>query len=151
MSKIFEILNQRVHREYPQFDTVAEAYEVYSKDLLFVEAPDIVFEGYGFDPTAQGDARFIRPALSEGWEYDENNCPWNPEETRSTERTRLHAATTNDTMQALRKIREGDTAIDWSAWLDELDAYNVAIEKTKEQADYPLRVVYPEYPKKPTR
>lgn len=107
-------------------------------------------EGYGFDPSKSGDERFIRPALSEGWEYDENGNPWNPEDQRLGERTTKHAATTNDTMEALRKIRAGDTTIDWQAWLDTLDAYNVAIEKTQEQEGYPLRVTYPEYPMKPT-
>lgn len=58
----------------------------------------------------------------------------------------LHERTSNDTLQALRKIREGDTSYDWQGWLDKLDAYNVAIEKTKDQEDYPLKVVYPEYP-----
>ena len=53
-------------------------------------------------------------------------------------------------MQAYRKLREGDKTIDWQAWLDTLDTYNVAIEKTKEQEGYPLKVTYPEYPTKPT-
>jgi hypothetical protein len=39
--------------------------------LLFVEAPDYVFEGWGFDPSAEGDARFIKPTPREGWLYDE--------------------------------------------------------------------------------
>ena len=69
---------------------------------------------------------------------------------RSVERTILHSATTDDTMQAYRKLRQGDQTIDWQAWLDALDAYNVAIEKTKEQEGYPLKVTYPEYPTKPT-
>ena len=69
---------------------------------------------------------------------------------RSVERTILHSATTDDTMQAYRKLRQGDKTIDWQAWLDTLDAYNVAIEKTKEQEGYPLKVEYPEYPTKPT-
>lgn len=69
---------------------------------------------------------------------------------RSVERTILHSATTDDTMQAYRKLREGDTTIDWQAWLDTLDAYNVAIEETKNQETYPLKVIYPEYPTKPT-
>lgn len=107
-------------------------------------------EGYGFDPSKFGDERFIRPALSEGWEYDENGNPWNPEEQRAAERKARHVETTNDTLQALRKLREGDQTIDWQAWLDALDAYNVAIEKTKEQEGYPLKVEYPEYPIKPT-
>ena len=69
---------------------------------------------------------------------------------RSVERTILHSATTDDTMQAYRKLRQGDKTIDWQAWLDTLDAYNVAIEQTKEQEGYPLKVEYPEYPTKPT-
>ena len=67
---------------------------------------------------------------------------------RSVERRILHADTTDDTMQAFRKLREGDKTIDWQAWLDTLDAYNVAIEETKDQKGYPLKVVYPEYPKR---
>ena len=70
---------------------------------------------------------------------------------RAMERKNRHAETTNDTMQALRKIREGDTTIDWKSWLKTLDDYNVAIEETKNQKDYPLKVIYPEYPKKPTK
>lgn len=69
---------------------------------------------------------------------------------RSVERTILHSATTDDTMQAYRKLRQGDKTIDWQAWLDTLDAYNVAIEETQNQPDYPLKVTYPEYPTKPT-
>lgn len=150
MSKVVEIVNGRVHREYPRFSTAEEAYSVYAPNLIFVDAPDNVWPGFGFDPDRAGDARFIRPPLSEGWVYDENNHPWNPEAHRKAERTSMHASTTNDTMQALRKIREGDTSINWSAWLDALDAYNVAIEETRNQPGYPLKVEYPEYPKKPT-
>ena len=146
MTKVFEIVNGRVHKEYPEFDSSSEAYKVFSKMLLFVDAPDIVFEGFGYDETKEGDERFIRPELSEGWVYDENNIPWKPEDTRKTERVMLHSSSTNDTLQALRKLREGDTSYDWQGWLDKLDAYNVAIEKTKEQEGYPLKVIYPEYP-----
>lgn len=64
-------------------------------------------------------------------------------------RKALHANTTDDTMEALRKIREGDTSRDWQAWLDALDEYNQAIEATKDQPDYPKKVVYPDYPQKP--
>lgn len=69
---------------------------------------------------------------------------------RSVERYILHSATTDDTMQAYRKLRQGDKTIDWQAWLDQLDAYNVAIEETQKQETYPESVVYPEYPTRPT-
>lgn len=148
--KVMEILNNTVHREYPEYESAEEARKHFAPNIVFVDAPDTVWEGYGFDPSKQGDARFIRPLLNEGWEYDESGLPWNPEEHRSNERKMMHSETTDDTMQALRKIREGDTTIDWSAWLDTLDAYNVAIEETRNQPGYPNKVVYPEYPKKPT-
>lgn len=62
----------------------------------------------------------------------------------------LHNRTSDDTLEAYRKLRQGDQTIDWQAWLDTLDAYNVAIEDTKSQEGYPLKVTYPEYPTKPT-
>lgn len=69
---------------------------------------------------------------------------------RSVERTILHSATTDDTMQAYRKLRQGDKTIDWQAWLDTLDAYNKAVSDTKYQETYPDKVTYPDYPTKPT-
>lgn len=116
---------------------------------MFVNAPDNVWEGFGYDLSKRGDERFIRPQLSEGWEYDESNRPWNPEAHRANERKIKHSESTDDTLQALRKLREGDTTIDWQAWLDALDQYNRDIEATKTQEGYPLKVTYPEYPTKP--
>ena len=149
--KVFEIVNGVCFKEYPEYSSASEASKNYAPNIQFVDAPDNVWTGYGFDPTKAGDSRFIRPELSDGWVYDENGNPWNPEEQRAVERIGKHSETTNDTMQALRKIREGDTSIDWELWLKTLDDYNVAIEKTKNQKDYPLKVVYPEYPTKPTK
>ena len=51
--------------------TIDEAREMFPPDCLFVEAPDYVFEGWGFDEHADGDARFIRPEAPEGYLYDE--------------------------------------------------------------------------------
>ena len=148
--KIYDIENGHTHHEYRQFSSLKEAYEVYPETLELVEAPDWVLPGYGYDPTAEGDARFIRPELSEGWEYDSNGYPWNPTAQREAERKRLHEATTNDTLEALRKIRAGDTTIDWQSWLDALDEYNRAITATQDQDGYPSDVTYPDYPVKPT-
>lgn len=147
--KVVEILDNRVHREYPEFGSASEAYSVHTHELTFVDAPNWVMSGFGFDPSKKGDERFIRPELSEGWIWDEDGNPRHIVRQREDERTNLHAATTNDTMQALRKLRQGDQTIDWQAWLDALDAYNVAIEETQNQEGYPQKVVYPEYPTKP--
>lgn len=147
--KIVSIHKGKVHTIYPDLESVDAAYQKYSKSIRFVEAPDWVHSGFGFDETKTSDERFVKPLLSEGWEYDEDGNPYNPEMNRHSERESKHAATTNDTLQALRKLREGDTTIDWQAWLDQLDAYNVAIEETQNQEGYPQKVVYPEYPTKP--
>ena len=135
-----------------RYSSAEEAYKHYARNLTIVDCPDEVMVGWGFNPNVAGDARFVRPVPAEGQSYNpETGEIWNPEDIRAGERESMHAATTNDTMQALRKIREGDTSIDWSKWLDMLDAYNVAIEETKNQKDYPLKVIYPEYPTKPTK
>lgn len=150
MTKLFQILDGHLCDTIRRGKTLTEARKYYAPSVEIVEAPDYVFEVWGYDPSKQGDERFTRPVANAGFVYDEETGTfWNPEAQRSLERESKHAETTNDTLQALRKIREGDTTIDWSAWLDQLDAYNVAIERTTEQADYPLKVVYPEYPKKP--
>lgn len=146
--KLFDVVDNEIHAEYTgMYENAEEASKHYAPNIVFVDAPNWVFPGFGFDPSKNGDDRFIEPTTdTPGWVYDGNGTFWNPEQTRINERRDKHAETTNDTMQALRKIREGDTSYDWSAWLDRLDAYNVAIEKTKEQEGYPLKVIYPKYP-----
>lgn len=42
-----------------------------SEKIFFVEAPDYVFEGWGYDIFAEGDNRFIKPTPPEGWFYDD--------------------------------------------------------------------------------
>lgn len=97
------------------------------------------------------------PHICEGWTWDGSvwhkptmeGCVWIIEENRFIShveyRQLLHERTTNDTLEALRKIREGDTSIDWQTWLNTLDEYNLAIEQTKDSKD----PVYPSYPIKP--
>lgn len=38
---------------------------------LLAAAPDRIFPGWGFDPAAVGDARFLRPVPPAGWRMDE--------------------------------------------------------------------------------
>lgn len=51
--------------------SLEEAAERFAPNIVFVEAPDYVREGWGFDPDAEGDARFICPTAPEGWLYDD--------------------------------------------------------------------------------
>lgn len=70
--KVFQIKNAvcfydatTVHR------TLDSTYGKYSDEIVFVEAPDYVFEGWGYDETKEGDERFIKPTPPEGWLYDD--------------------------------------------------------------------------------
>lgn len=149
--KIMQILDSEVYCDLtPLYPNIQTARQCYSSEIQIEETPDYVFPGWGYNASKEGDERFIKPVPSEGWEYDDDTGTfWNPEQTRMAERTQKHAETTNDTMEAYRKLRSGSQEIDWQAWLDTLDEYNVEIEKTQLQEGYPLKVTYPEYPTKP--
>lgn len=70
--KIFQIFNHFCHFDAtPIHPTLADTVGKYAPDIYFVEAPDYVFEGWGFDETAEGDERFIKPTPPEGWYYDD--------------------------------------------------------------------------------
>lgn len=79
--KIFQIVNgfcwwdatATVH-------SVEEASEMFAPDCVFVEAPDFAHEGWGYDETAEGDARFLRPEVPDGWDYDDNSGTYSPTE-----------------------------------------------------------------------
>ncbi|MDL2235853.1 hypothetical protein LJC07_06890 [Christensenellaceae bacterium OttesenSCG-928-L17] len=76
--KIFQILNGFCHwdatRQHP---TLASTQGRYAPDIVFVEAPDYVFEGWGYTLQAEGDARFLPPPLPEP-------AMWTDEETGET-------------------------------------------------------------------
>lgn len=70
--KIFLIRNNFVHYDMtPLYSSVEVARSKYPATTQIVEAPDYVFEGWGFNPNENGDARFIKPLPPEGWVYDE--------------------------------------------------------------------------------
>lgn len=70
--KVFQIYQGFCHwdatRKHP---TLADTLGKYAPGILFVETPDYVFEGWGYDETAEGDKRFIKPTAPEGWAYDD--------------------------------------------------------------------------------
>ncbi len=70
--KIMQIYKGFCHWDAtPQFASLEETEGRFAPDIIFVEAPDYVFEGWGYDETAVGDARFIKPEPPEGWLYDD--------------------------------------------------------------------------------
>lgn len=69
--KVFQIVGGFCHYDATQlYRSAAEAAKHYSRDVVWVDAPDRVFEGWGYDESKEGDERFIRPKAPEGWLYD---------------------------------------------------------------------------------
>lgn len=97
--KIFQILNSICWWDATStVHTIDEAHEMFPPTDLFVEAPDYVFEGWGYDEHAEGDERFIRPEAPEGYLYDEATGTFYPESTQ-TEAEQLTA-----TVEAMRAM-----------------------------------------------
>lgn len=70
--KVFQIVDNFCYYDATAVHpTLADTEGKYPPDVLFVEAPDNVFEGWGYDGTQEGDARFIKPTPPEGWLYDD--------------------------------------------------------------------------------
>ena len=70
--KVFQVLQGFCHWDatsvHPTLDSIAP--DQYHTNIEFVEAPNYVFEGWGYDETVEKDARFIEPTPPEGWLYD---------------------------------------------------------------------------------
>ena len=78
--KIFQIFMGFCHWEATKtFPTIESTVGKFTPETLFVEAPDFVFEGWGYDPEAEGDSRFIRPTPPDGWLYDDETGTFYPE------------------------------------------------------------------------
>lgn len=78
--KVFQILNGFCYCDVTaKHKTLASTVGRYAPDILFVEAPDYVFESWGYDETAEGEARFIKPTPPEGWLYDDETGTFYPE------------------------------------------------------------------------
>lgn len=70
--KIVQVENGFVHWDAsPVVPSLEWAATHYAPNIVFVEAPDYVFEGWTFDEEKEGDERFIKPVAPEGWLYDD--------------------------------------------------------------------------------
>lgn len=77
--KIFQILDGICYYDAtPVHPTIADTIGKYPPTVQFVEAPDYVFENWGFDSTKTGDERFIKPTPPEGWYYDDATGSFKP-------------------------------------------------------------------------
>lgn len=77
MSKVIQIVNDNCAWVTP-FENVGVTVGMYPSDCLFVEAPDYVFEGWGYITQdddgnyVSGDDRFVKPVAPEGCVYDDD-------------------------------------------------------------------------------
>ena len=77
--KIFQILDGICYYDAtPVHSTLADTIGKYPPDVIFVEAPDYVFENWGYDSTKSGNERFIKPTPPEGWYYDDETGSFQP-------------------------------------------------------------------------
>lgn len=82
--KVFQIFEGFCHWDATRdFPTLESTNGRFTPDTLFVEAPDYVFEGWGYDPEAKGDERFIKPTPPEGWLYDDGTGTFYKEGTQA--------------------------------------------------------------------
>lgn len=93
--KVFQILDGFCHWDATlAHGTAEEARKLFAPDIIFEDAPDYVFEGWGYDDSKEGDERFLKPIPPEGWLYDETNGTfydpnWVPPETTDQKVDRL--------------------------------------------------------------
>lgn len=72
--KIFQILNGFCFWDASHVvSSLEEASQRFAPDIVFVEAPDYVREGWGYNELSEGDERFIKPTPPDGWLYDDES------------------------------------------------------------------------------
>lgn len=77
--KIFQILDGLCYYDAtPIHPTLDSTVGKYPPNVQFVEAPDYVFENWGYDSTKSGDERFVKPTPPEGWYYDDETGSFKP-------------------------------------------------------------------------
>ena len=82
--KIFQVLNGFCWWDATStVGTLEKAGEMFAPTCVFVEAPDYVFEGWGFDIGEEGDARFIQPESPVGYRYDAKSGTFAPNKTKA--------------------------------------------------------------------
>ena len=67
--KVFQVVRGFCHKDITLFAKKNDLSNIPA--LIWTEAPDYVFEGWGYDATKEGDERFIKPTPPEGWLYDD--------------------------------------------------------------------------------
>lgn len=106
--KIFQITGGFCHWDATEVvPTLADTAGRFAPDMQFAEAPDYVFEGWGYDPTLEGDARFIQPEVPDGWLYDPLTGTFYPEDgTKPSELKKSPEALARENMELKKTVAE---------------------------------------------
>ena len=151
MMKVMEIADGRTRISCPQYASAEEARKYFAPNIQFIDVPDWVGVGWKILDGVEGDGKYLAPELPEGWVWDEQGHPYNAVASRETERNEMINRADRDVLEAYRSRRAGDTTIDWDSWIDSLENFVSEVRATIMQENYPIEVVYPEYPTKPTK
>lgn len=89
--KLFIIFNYQCYNDITRlYRTLEDAKAHYDSKTVIVEAPDYVFENWGYDETKEGNARFIQPEPPEGWIYDPDTGTFYPHYSNSEKRQQCY-------------------------------------------------------------
>ena len=112
--KIFLIRNNFVHYDMTRlYSSVDVARTKYPATTQIVEAPDYVFEGWGFNPNENGNDRFIKPTPPEGWVYDEaTGTFYNPSSLVEIELAELKSQLNQNNVKAVECFEATQAGVD---------------------------------------
>ena len=110
--KVFQLFNGFLHWDATNtVKSLERAAEMFSADMEFVETPDYVFEGWGYDPSQDGDARFLKPEPPRGWLYDDATGTCYQEGTAPRSREKSVAELTAENEELKQTITELELAL----------------------------------------
>ena len=113
--KLFIIFNYQCQNDITKFyKSLEDAKNHYDNKTLIVEAPDYVFENWGFDASKSGDERFVQPVPPDGWLYDNETGTYYPKYTNEQKRKQCYETGT--------VVKEDvDFHVEWNGELYTLD------------------------------
>ena len=144
--KIFQIFNGFCHCDMTkEFPTLESTKGKFAPDIQIVEAPDYVFEGWGYDDTARSsEERFLRPEAPEGWIYDELTGTFGPELTNKQKRENAYSTekiiSYEDTMITVDEANH----IYWNYAVEGNNKKTVEITALVIEAKNKIREMYPD-------
>lgn len=90
--KLFIVFNYQCYNDITKkYRDLEDAKKHYDDKTVIVEAPDYVFENWGFDATKIGDERFIQPIPPDGWLYDHDTGTYYPNYSNSEKRCQCYS------------------------------------------------------------